>query len=696
MKKNNPILLVLLTLITTTLSAQWIATDGPYGRVQVYDIERTDSLLFASTYSGVFVKKDGETRWKSLSREFTPKMYMKGDSLYTSFYHGRAIVQTTSPKLDVINFPYGSVPFINGPSFAFLDSVMYITSSEGIYISLDAGATASQFTTGLDMDTSIFGSNTYISLPVFDVITADTTVYCSTTNGVYSSDNTLTTWQKKNSGLEHTIIRNLNAGPSGIYAISYDSLYFSSDNGNSWSSIFGGGVGLGGVCEASGNIYLAADTMGVLVSSDGGNQWQAFNNGIANKQVSLVKYVDGELYCAIPDDGLYHWNGVQWVAEPKEGMIVTVMRSTAKTSTGMFALDVNKGVFKYQSDNTWQNVSPPQSDYSYFNDILEKDDTLFTLVTEYDFSTGRNSLIIYHSSDDGQSWQYYEGPGYLSGVSNGLMRYYKGGFYIFNSGNVFRTFNKGQSWEDITSNACYGISDLAYFNNELYLAGCDVNRVRKYDESLGTWVLDPDRFLSGHTADAFFQRDTFLFVNSYYGVHRRSVNSTSWTDLSNGFATPVYTSDFLNVGDNLFVVSAEGVMYTNDYGVSWNSMTDSVVTGYGCVDVDVFNDTLFLAVYGQGVYKHVLPLGSVSLPNAPVLNDAVKLYPNPATDNITIALKDASGGTYKLLDQGGKVLVSGDFENGKKLELPNLSEGLYFINILGGEEKYLQKLIIKK
>ena len=74
----------------------------------------------------------------------------------------------------------------------------------------------------------------------------------------------------------------------------------------------------------------------------------------------------------------------------------------------------------------------------------------------------------------------------------------------------------------------------------------------------------------------------------------------------------------------------------------------------------------------------------------------VSIYPNPTSDYITIDTEESQGGTYKILNQAGKLFSSGSFESGEKLELPNLANGLYVVSIEAEGRTSFQKLIVRK
>lgn len=77
-----------------------------------------------------------------------------------------------------------------------------------------------------------------------------------------------------------------------------------------------------------------------------------------------------------------------------------------------------------------------------------------------------------------------------------------------------------------------------------------------------------------------------------------------------------------------------------------------------------------------------------------VVQYAVEMYPNPAKDKVVFSNDSNSPISYELITINGMVIQKGSIGIGKStLDVQNLSEGIYFVNI-GGKE--LRKLVIKK
>lgn len=77
-----------------------------------------------------------------------------------------------------------------------------------------------------------------------------------------------------------------------------------------------------------------------------------------------------------------------------------------------------------------------------------------------------------------------------------------------------------------------------------------------------------------------------------------------------------------------------------------------------------------------------------------VVQYAVEMYPNPAKDKVVFSNDSNSPISYELITINGMVIQKGSIGIGKStLDVQNLSEGMYFVNI-GGKE--LRKLVVKK
>lgn len=684
-------------ILLSSSKGQWAQTDGPYGQVIINDLEKTNSTLFAATNKGVFTKGDSDSSWVRHFPDRATSMSRSGDSVFTSPYHYLGVIDATSSTPIATSFPYQGYPLINSPSLASKDSLLFITSNEGIFISDDFGTSKLLFNNGLDLDTMSTGSTTRYFIGISHVMTTSSYLYCSTSKGIYRSDYTFTQWEQiatSPSGYTYE-------GANALYALIADTIHRSTDHGDTWTAIYWQYPQ--SVCELNGDIYVAG-LQGVVKSTDNGLNWTTMNTGLNTQWVSRLESLDGELYSVEQLGNLHKWDGNQWSPVSSKGMISSTMRGIETTSSAVFALDVNKGVFRYNHDNTWSNVSPffPGKMY-YFQDLRSHDDTVYTMVHTTDTANNdQQSLEMCFTHDDGQSWSCSAGPTPSNGSTtalSGLFKLINGSFYFFNNQLVLRSNSASGPWEDISpiyTNSCPGnIYDLNLFNNNLYITGCDLNTLRRYDENQQTWVWETNFFQAGSEANLLMPRDTFLYVSTFNGLYRRSQNVSSYTKMTSLDTIPVYASDYLNIGKSMYVTAGKDLYRSTDEGQNWTALRDSLPDNWGTVDVGAYNDTLFLALYDYGVFKHPLLQDPISINEVNAENLDVSIFPNPAKDWVTVTLTQAeTDASFSVNDQSGKLLLFGELNENGKINTSSLAKGNYVLSLQTSSGIKTTKLII--
>ncbi len=78
-----------------------------------------------------------------------------------------------------------------------------------------------------------------------------------------------------------------------------------------------------------------------------------------------------------------------------------------------------------------------------------------------------------------------------------------------------------------------------------------------------------------------------------------------------------------------------------------------------------------------------------------IKNESFNLYPNPVTDYLTIDSDREETFRLKVHDNTGKIIHSQDFSPGERINLSNLTKGLYFIAISDKNKKYYYEKIFK-
>ena len=75
----------------------------------------------------------------------------------------------------------------------------------------------------------------------------------------------------------------------------------------------------------------------------------------------------------------------------------------------------------------------------------------------------------------------------------------------------------------------------------------------------------------------------------------------------------------------------------------------------------------------------------------------IKVMPNPVLDYATIELgSQTAGGRIHLVNQQGQVLIATEFAEGEefvRLNLSELSQGVYFLEVLTSEHRVVEKIV---
>lgn len=121
--------------------------------------------------------------------------------------------------------------------------------------------------------------------------------------------------------------------------------------------------------------------------------------------------------------------------------------------------------------------------------------------------------------------------------------------------------------------------------------------------------------------------------------------------------------------------------------------TDTVVTGL--TNGTTYEFAIFVRASGESSnigYATETPSGPTSIANVNGNNLAVTVYPNPATQNVTIkAQKDVL--TVKILTTDG--IVMSEVNDSDTIDITSLSDGIYILHIITEENEYFERIVKK-
>ena len=188
------------------------------------------------------------------------------------------------------------------------------------------------------------------------------------------------------------------------------------------------------------------------------------------------------------------------------------------------------------------------------------------------------------------------------------------------------------------------------------------------------WLISPQLFLGNNPQLKFWARSH----TSDYGLERLKVMlSTTDTNLSHFIS--LHTGNWISV-------PAEWTEYTFDLR-SWENQL--VYLGFNCVSWDAL--TLYLddiVITGEGGY---VPINDEVISSSDFI-----VYPNPARSNFTVISTNKVPFNIEIYDIRGRKLISirqiTEFRQDKYL--PELSAGIYLINLESAKERLQKKVVI--
>ena len=341
--------------------------------------------------------------------------------------------------------------------------------------------------------------------------TSEGTVYGVTPSGIYRLRTDTTAWTRINTDIPIGPSLMPMAEHSGIlYIVSTDEIFTSDDSGETWRTIGprpkGHAVGLIITDEthARSTMYLALRDEGIYRSTDGGTQWNLFNDGLANKRISTVATV-GKTVFAGTARGLYRLDSGTWKKLPVE------------TSRAIYALAVSE-------NNLYIGTGP---------ELLG-----FTPITvEQEVPRNESHVLkIFHSANLGTSWTEIT-PSYKS-----YDRYIPSGMKISAVGEVLlastadqrhRSTDNGQTWTELPGDAdMFMINSLPVVAvNETTFYEVDPFGVHRTTDGGKSWHLLIDGMIGTKLKDLVAFNDR-LYAHNGYAVYQSTDEGTSWKKLS--------------------------------------------------------------------------------------------------------------------------------------------------------------------
>lgn len=289
----------------------------------------------------------------------------------------------------------------------------------------------------------------------------------------------------------------------------------------------------------------------------------------------------------------------------------------------------------------------------------------------------------------------------------------------FGTNRLYKTTNAAGNWSAIspdltdgphTGNLTFGTIttiSVSQFNSQVIYVGTDDGKAWVTQDGGTTWTDIstgiPNRWVTKILASKKNANTVYLTLSGYrFGedvghVYKSIDFGNTWVDISTGLPDiPVNDIEQDDFG-NLFIGTDVGVLASSDEGANWNVLGENMPSA---VVSDLFihenSQFLYAATFGRSTYKIDIS-GNILNSNENIFTSEVKVFPNPASDLVTIFLKNASERTSLFVyDVMGRTVKQQFFDNGQmNLSVADLQAGVYYLKISQAGQQTTKKLIVK-
>ena len=222
------------------------------------------------------------------------------------------------------------------------------------------------------------------------------------------------------------------------------------------------------------------------------------------------------------------------------------------------------------------------------------------------------------------------------------------------------------------------------------------------------------RFITGITVDKSNSNHVIAVLGNYgntdYVYESNDALTTSVFTSITGTGLPkmpVYCSAIDPTDANTIIIGTElGIWATENGGSSWteqnNTMARVPITKLRQLVVGNYLNAIYASTYGNGVWR-TFSNSDVSTQEPETIKSELKLFPNPASDEITFISQLSWGSTNvtgNLIDNSGKLVRTINY--GKmpvgiynlKFGLLNIASGNYLFQVISGNNQAVSKLVI--
>lgn len=518
----------------------------------------------------------------------------------------------------------------------------------------------------------------------------------------------------------------------GIATTRLGRVYLTNDGGESWSVFIQPAmVDLVDSYFLNENECFVSGRFGFFMkSTDGGNSWTEVSNNVpienlyfkdANAGFGLANelfYGDGRLYKTT--DG-----GHNWIATEIDYCSAftfsgdDVFYAVGASGRLLKSYDEGSSYYNYNQAVTYadlEDISFPRADTGYaigtMGEVIKSTDAgknwtilpqgPFSRLNGVWFTSADRGFVttdsaVYATGDGGLSWnKVLSAPGWMTKIQFINSRT---GFVIGEGqGLVYRTDDGGATWQLLYQDELEWPRGMHFVDSNTGYIALSYSVIKTTDGG-NTWSQTNFNSNDPHCMllEAFFVNSQVGYVAGFSSnsiVYKTTDGGNTWSELD--FSDSYFTGlsiYFINENQGFLGCDGSGFFQTNDGGLTWTRL--EYMTGYH--DAITFSpDGTGFVVGSNGKIMKTNNKGMVPVVSPDNPKSEFTLYPNPATDEITLSCNDVTGTAHvRICNISGSCFYDSNHTgNNFRINVSSLTSGFYFVIIYTNKGIEVSRLVI--
>ena len=537
-------------------------------------------------------------------------------------------------------------------------------------------------------------------------------IYIATTNNLYYSNDTGSTWNKIHSFDSITYsIEDFEVNNNVLYAsIRNSGGYRSTNNGQNWARMLNVGnpsTNLGAMLTHNGITYINNNNMGIYKTTDNGETFLYCSYKLGGRDIGMLEEIENEIYAGLGGDysgaGIYKTTnqGEEWSSlnnkylQPPWGLSYT----WAATGNLYISFIGNSFALSTNNGNSWYMTIVPGHEYYYYHvDLLTDSGRVYAMIG--------NTIMV--SSDNGYIWEKrnFEPP-----PETAFTKFCKSGNNIYigtYQGKLYKSTDCGASISEVTTTGlpqgdrfeCIGIKDNYLF------AGFFENGIYRSSDGGSSWDSLKNGLPANFNYVPLLQITTeavYIARSCGYDIYKSTNYGDSWNVFYQG-PTTVCLRNFVVKEPYAFASYDWKRVYTTNRGLTWSdvmtfynsgaSINFSISNNYAiATGASIMRAKMYEGVGINSIAENVHEFSlSQNYPNPFNSETAIK-YTISKKGIVTITLNDVLGRElYVLKDYKSE----GEYTHRFSFQELNLHSGLYFYSVRSENNVITKKMIYLK